>query len=141
MPRSLAMTLLALLLSCCERQPPRATVSRATDVLPRPASHSTAATELARSYAESRMSGWKLQASAAGSDCSVLFIEAKIILEDAMVEALHYGAGPYDIIDGGVRSFYRQKRFRGVVYKDSTQRTWSYGAVTRGEALAMTPCH
>jgi hypothetical protein len=58
-----------------------------------------------------------------------------------MVEAMHYGAGAYDIYDGGVQQFLRERAFRGVAYKDGSGRVWTYGAVTQNEAEALVPCH
>lgn len=98
------------------------------------------ADQFTQRYAQSRLSGWNVRASAAGTDCAVLFVRANIILEDSMIEAMHYGAGAYDIYDGGVQHFYRQRAFRGVAYKDSSGRVWTYGAVDETEAEALTPC-
>jgi hypothetical protein len=92
-------------------------------------------------YAQSRLSRWNVRASAAGSDCAVLFLETSVILEDAMVEAMHYGAGAYDVYDGGVQRFSREHAFRGVAYKDRSGRVWSYGAVTPAEAERLASCH
>lgn len=99
-----------------------------------------AAHAFTRRYAQSRFSGWNIRADAAGADCDVLFVNTSIVLEESMVEALHYGAGTYDIYDGGVQHFSRQQAFRGVAYKDRSARVWTYGAVSAAEAEAMTAC-
>ena len=92
-------------------------------------------------YARSRMSGWKVRAQAAGTDCAILFVETPIIMEESMVDALHYGAGKYDIYSGGVQQFCRDRSFRGVAYKDGSGRVWAYGAVSQNEAETVRPCH
>lgn len=92
-------------------------------------------------YARSRLSAWNIRAQAAGDDCSVLIVQTPIIMEDSMVEAMHYGAGAYDVYDGGVQRFSRDRTFRGVAYKDGSGRLWTYGAVTQSEAETLTPCH
>jgi len=100
-----------------------------------------AAAILTERYARSRLSAWNILAQAAGDDCSVLIVETPIVLEDSMVEALHYGAGAYDVYHGGVQRFSRDRTFRGVTYKDGSGRLWTYGAVTQSEAEALAPCH
>ena len=57
-----------------------------------------------------------------------------------MVEALHYGAGAYGVYDGGVQRFSRDRAFRGVAYKDSSGRIWTYGNVSVAEVAAMKRC-
>ena len=130
-------TLLVLMTGSCEPRP-WATSSQASvhdDVRVR------AAGLMTDRYARSRFSGWNIRASAAGADCAVLYVETPIVLEDAMVEALHYGAGAYDVVEGGVQQFSRERTFRGVAYKDGTGRLWTYGAVTASEAEGMRQCH
>ena len=100
-----------------------------------------AAHAFTRRYAQSRFSGWNIRADAAGTDCDVLFVNTSIILEESMIEAMQYGAGTYDIYDGGVQHFYREQTFRGVAYKDGSERIWTYGAVSVAEAEGMTACH
>jgi hypothetical protein len=100
-----------------------------------------AANAFARRYAQSRFSQWNIRANAAGEDCDVLFINASVTLEESMIEAMQYGAGAYDIYDGGVQRFYRDRTFRGVAYQDGSERVWTYGAVSVAEAERMTPCH
>ena len=99
-----------------------------------------AAKVLTERYAQSRFAPWNVHAAAAGSDCAVLLVQTSVILEPGMVEALHYGAGPYDVVDGGVRQFYPERTFRGVVYKDSTGRVWNYGSVSAREAETLPLC-
>jgi hypothetical protein len=91
-------------------------------------------------YAHSRLSGWDIRASAAGVDCDVLFVRTSIILEDSLIEAMHYGAGAYDVYTGGVQQFCRDRTFRGVAYKDASEKVWTYGAVTIGEGESLQPC-
>jgi hypothetical protein len=91
-------------------------------------------------YSRSRLSGWNIRASAAGADCDILNIEVPIILEDSMVEAIHYGAGSYDVYAGGVQHFSHERTFRAVSYKDASGRVWTYGPLSRNEAEALVPC-
>jgi len=91
-------------------------------------------------YQHSPLSTWNVRAHVAGSDCDVLYVETSIILEDAMIEAMHYGAGAYEnIYPGGVQRFSKEHAFRGVAYKDVSGRVWTYGDIAKTEAL--TPCH
>ena len=99
-----------------------------------------AANAFTRRYAQSRFSGWNIRADAAGTDCDVLLVRTSIVLEESMIEAMHYGAGAYDIYDGGVQHFCREQTFRGVAYKDASDRVWTYGAVSVAEAEGMTAC-
>ena len=102
--------------------------------------HVAAADTFTTLYSRSRLSGWKVQARAASADCSVLLIETSIIMEASMIEAMHYGSGAYDVYDGGVQRFYRDRGFRGVAYKDSSGTIWTYGGVTEREAETLAPC-
>ncbi len=102
--------------------------------------HVSAAEAFTRRFSESRLSEWKVRAAAAGKDCSVLLIQTSIIMEDSLVEALHYGSGAYSVYDGGVQSFYRHRAFRAAVYKDSTGKIWTYGATTTTEAKSLEHC-
>jgi hypothetical protein len=102
--------------------------------------HVAAADTFTTIYSKSRLSGWKVTARAASTDCSVLLIDASIIMEDSMIEAMHYGSGAYDVYDGGVQRFYRDRGFRGVAYRDSSGALWTYGAVTALEAETLAPC-
>ena len=99
-----------------------------------------AADALTKRYASSRLASWQLRASAAGRDCAVLFVQTPIVLEDSMVEAMHYGGGAYGVYAGGVRQFVRDRAFRGVAYKDASGRIWTYG-VAPHEAEELVPCH
>ena len=118
--------LLLLTLAACESQPDDIRVT-------------SAATFTAR-YAKSRFADWKVRANAAGGDCDVLLIRTAILIDDRMVEALHYGGGPYDVYDGGVQHFYRERKFRGVAYRDPSGAVWTYGAVTKEDAETLKPC-
>lgn len=101
----------------------------------------SSASVLTERYSHSRLSDWHVRASAAGRDCAVLFVETSMIMDDSIVEAIHYGAGAYDVLEGGVQNFYRERTFRGVAYKDPTGRIWTYGGVTRIEAEKVSRCH
>jgi len=131
MTRILAMTLSALLglVSCrLNRQPEQDSTRR------------SAASALTDRYAHSALSRWDVRGRAAGRDCGVLYVETSIILEDSMVEALHYGIGAYDVYAGGIQQFSRDRAFRGVAYKDSSGRVWTFGEVSPAEAGAPVPC-
>lgn len=93
-----------------------------------------------RRYTHSRFSGWNIRAGAAGADCDVLFVQSSIVLDDSMVEAIHYGAGSYGVVNGGVQQFYRDWWFRGVAYKDASERVWTYGDLAAGEGEGLAPC-
>ncbi|MCU1231111.1 MAG: hypothetical protein JWO97_3995 [Acidobacteria bacterium] len=99
----------------------------------------SAASLFTKKYAQSRLSSWNVRGRAAGADCGVLFVDASIILEESMVEALHYGAGAYDVYPGGVQGFSRDHSFRGTAYRDLSGRVWTYGEISSTEAL--TSCH
>jgi hypothetical protein len=94
--------------------------------------HAAAARLFTQRYAQSRFRAWHVRATAAGRDCDVLLVETSIVLEDSMIEAMHY--------DGGVQRFCREGSFRGVAYKDSSGRLWTYGGVTAAEAETLQPC-
>ncbi|MBV9069886.1 MAG: hypothetical protein JO093_05225 [Acidobacteria bacterium] len=105
-----------------------------------PEKHVASANFFTNRYAHSRFAGWKVHASARGRDCDVLLVETDMVMEDSMVEAMHYGAGAYGVVDGGVQRFYRDRSFRGVAYKDSSGRIWTYGNVTAQDAATLSPC-
>lgn len=125
------LSLLVLIVAACDGhwQPPAATMER-----------SNAAKVFTERYAKSRVADWDVQATPGGAGCDVLFIRTAVVLDEARVESMHYGAGRYDVIEGGVRDFYPRRTFRGVVYKDSAGRTWAYGAVSAAEAEVLTAC-
>jgi hypothetical protein len=101
-----------------------------------------AATFVTDLYSRSRLATWNVRASAAGADCAVLLINVSIIMEDSMVEAMHYGAGDYEVYTGGLRNFSRQHRFRAVVYEDSSRHRWPYPATLPiNEPESLAPCH
>jgi hypothetical protein len=91
-------------------------------------------------YAKSRLARWNLKARAAGPDCSVLLVDTSLILEDSLIEALHYGAGAYAVQEGGVQGFCRQRTFRAAVYHDRSGRMWTFGDVQPSEAPGLKPC-
>jgi hypothetical protein len=95
---------------------------------------------LTQLYTNSALASWKVRAAAAGRDCRILHVKTSIIMEDAMVDALHFGAGAYDIYEGGVHSFSTERAFRGVAYTDATGKMWTYDAVTAREADRLEPC-
>jgi hypothetical protein len=99
-----------------------------------------AAQLLTSDCAASRLSALKVHASAAGSDCGILFIETPMVLEGAIVEAMHYGNGAYELYHGGFYQFSRARAFRGVTYKDGSGEVWFYGNVSRSEAESLRPC-
>jgi hypothetical protein len=117
---------LLLLTACGSRRPDNAQV--------------TAASELTRECAHSRFEKWHVRASAAGKDCAILLVETAIVLDDSLVEALHYGGGADDVPRGGVQQFSREKGFRGVTYRDASARVWSYGAVSAREENGVAEC-
>jgi hypothetical protein len=127
--RSFFIGALCIVLSCNSRQ-----AASRTNV------HVTAATLLTQRYATSPFAAWHIRATAAGSDCSVLVLQTEIILEDAMIEAMHYGAGAYNTFPGGVKQFTTDHAFRGVIYEDVSGRRWPYGAVTEREKEEVTQC-
>jgi hypothetical protein len=119
------------------------TVLAACESNPKPSASDVriaAARTFSQRYAHSWLAGWNVRARVAGRDCDVLLVDTSIIMEDSMIEALHYGGGTYGVVDGGVQNFYRQRSFRGVVYKDSTARVWTYGGVTSEEVPTLQRC-
>jgi hypothetical protein len=102
--------------------------------------HVSAASLLTNEYSNSRLADWNVRAAAAGANCDVLLVETSVILEDSMVNALHYGAGAYGVHAGGVQRFSTEYSFRGVAYKDSTGHVWTFGGVTAAEIETLTQC-
>lgn len=105
-----------------------------------PDGHVTAASALTRRYADSRFQKWNVRASAAGRDCSVLLVETSIVLDESMVEAMHYGTGPYAVEGRGLQNFSREGGFRGVVYRDPTERVFPYGDLRDEDPRSLPPC-
>jgi hypothetical protein len=103
--------------------------------------HVIAARSFTTTCAASRLAGWNVRGSAAGNDCGILLIETPMILEDAVVEAMHYGTGAYDLYKGGVNQFGRARGFRGIAYRDGSGQLWRYGNVSQTEAESLKPCH
>jgi hypothetical protein len=83
---------------------------------------------------------WNVSAHAAGPRCDVLVLDAGVIMEDSMIEAMHFGTGPYQEVTGSLQRFYHQQGFRGVAYRDKSEKIWTYGNVTEQEAPALVPC-
>lgn len=131
MKRTVATTLFVLIgiVSCKSNRHPAQTDTRMS-----------AATTLTDRYSHSALSRWDVRGRAAGTDCSVLYVETAIILEESMVEALHYGVGAYDVYTGGIQQFSRDRAFRGVAYRDSSGKVWTFGEVSPAEAGALVPC-
>lgn len=98
--------------------------------------HAADANELTVEYANSRFARWQIRGTATGDDDAVLCVSVAIVLDDSMVEALQYGGGFYDVYGGGIQSFMKERRFRGVTYVDRTGRVWMYGIVSPTEARA-----
>ncbi|HSY50411.1 MAG TPA: hypothetical protein VLC46_16485 [Thermoanaerobaculia bacterium] len=94
------------------------------------------AAALTKIYAGSRVSGLRLEAKAAPMDRSILLIRIGIPVDDSQVEAIHYGTGSFGVTPNGIRRFYLDHRFRGVIYQDATGATWAYGSV-RTEEVAV----
>jgi hypothetical protein len=99
-----------------------------------------AASLLTRRCAASRLAKWNIRGIAAGADCSVLLVDTSMVLDDSLVEAIHYGTGPYAVVDGGVRQFSRLRAFRAVAYRDRIGRVRTYGDLTQTEAEELQPC-
>lgn len=127
--RSLASLALALSLcgACGQPQP----------LAPHDESIPTMSAQLFTSrYSASRLASWNVRATAAGPRCDVLRIDVDVVLEDAMVQAMHYGEAAYDVYEGGVKQFAAERHFRGVVYADPTGKRWKFGAVPK----TLQPC-
>ncbi|HEX9981737.1 MAG TPA: hypothetical protein VGF69_00605 [Thermoanaerobaculia bacterium] len=122
---ALALALLAA--AACETAPPRD-------------SHVIAAETLTNDCAKSRLADWKVQATAVGRNCDVLQIQTANVMEPSMVEAVHYGYGYYDLYEGGVQQFHRERGFRAVFYRDREGNVWSYG-IEKVEIANLVPCH
>lgn len=129
MRRTVALLFLLMFGSCESNRPPSAARERVAE-----------ASAFTHRYAQSRLARWDVRARAAGADCSVLLVETAIVLEDSMVEALHYGGGSYDVYRGGVQQFWHDRAFRGVAYRDSTGHLWTFGDVGNAEAAALVVC-
>ena len=118
---------LALIAGCTQKQPPD--------------HHITDANGVTRTFAASRFASWNIRATANGRDCAALVIQTSMLLEDSMVEAMHYGAGSYDTYKGGLKQFTREHEFRGVAYRDVSGRVWRYDDVSQQEAEGADVCH
>ena len=87
-----------------------------------------AADYFTRRYADSRFAKWHIR-------------ETSQVMDDSLIEALHYGAGAYAIVDGGVQNFLEVRGFRGVIYTDPTKRHWTFGVVPEAQSAEIEPCH
>ena len=103
--------------------------------------HVSAASMLTQRYSHSKFEKWNVRARAAGRDCRVLLVETSIILDDSMVEAMHYGAGNYAVEGRGMQHFSRESAFHGVVYRDQTNHVWTYGDLGPEEAESIAACN
>lgn len=92
-------------------------------------------------YARSPLAEWNIRVKAAGPDCKILVVNIGVIMDDSMIEAMHYGAGPYGIFEGGVKRYYLERSFRGVAYKDASGKTWPFGSLSESESKEPDPCH
>jgi hypothetical protein len=132
-----AIFLLLAAMGCDANRPPAGHTVHNEE--PDPARHIAAAHDFTDRFAHSRLSAWKVRGGAAGGDCAVLTVDVSIILDESMVEAMHYGAGAYAVYGGGVERFVRDRDFRGVAYRDASGRQWAYG-LAPGEAESLRPC-
>lgn len=101
---------------------------------------SSAAALFTKRYASSRFAQWGVTARPAGSDCAVLLIRTRVLLDNARVETLQYGAGSSEVWEGGAQRFSRERGFRGVAYRDGADLAWSFDNVTPQEEKTLRPC-
>lgn len=140
MTRNMRLWCLLALVACAD-EPRQLPVTAAAMQRPSMARQRIAAAdELTRQYADSRLAKWNIRAHAAGPQCSALVVEIDLIMEDTLIESLHYGVGAYDMIEGGVQRFYRERAFRGVAYRDATANVWTYGILSPPEVKTLEPC-
>jgi hypothetical protein len=99
-----------------------------------------AASLLTRRCAASRLAKWNIRGIASGADCSILLVDTSMVLDDSLVEAIHYGTGPYAVVEGGVRQFTRVRAFRGVAYRDRIGRVRTYGDLAQTDTEELRPC-
>jgi hypothetical protein len=121
--------------------PPKAAPLAATSVAINEDVRIASAVLLKSEYDRSPLADWGIRVKAAGSDCRILLIHAGVIMDDTMIEAMHYGAGSYAVYEGGVQRFYLERSFRGVAYTDSSEKVWTFGTISEAEAAAAEPCH
>jgi hypothetical protein len=57
-----------------------------------------------------------------------------------MVEAMHYGTGPYALDRHGVEKYAHDGGFHGVVYRDPTDHLFPYGDLRDEDPHALAPC-
>lgn len=89
-------------------------------------SHTADANDLTARYGSSRFAKWRIRGKATGPDGSLLCVSIGIVVDDSMIQALHYGSGLYDVYPGGIQGFMKDRRFRAVTYTDKTGRKWGY---------------
>lgn len=126
MIQRIGFLLLLLCAAACEQGPNSVRISSAS--------------AFARRYSQSKLSKMDVRASASGPDCSILLVETGVPLNAVTVEALQYGADDYDLWDGGVQQFCRERAFSGVVYRDLNGEIWTYGAITPVEGKSIKRC-
>jgi len=97
------------------------------------ACHAPTASREAAEAAESFARNHQLQVSVAGSDCRVLLISSETAFDDDRVESIHYETD-------GAEQFAHDHGFRAVIYRDSTDNYWTYGATTQDEARSLPHC-
>jgi hypothetical protein len=135
--RTILVTLLIIGAARCERTTaPAAHIETSNSKQ----AHTASAALFTAQCARSRLAKWDIRADATGADCGVLLVETPIVLEDSMVEAMHFGTGAYDVFEGGVQHFSRDRAFRGVAYKDGSGRIWTYGSVAPAASRELRPC-
>ena len=127
--KRIATAALFILIACKSNRQPAQDMAR-----------KSAANALTDRYAHSALARWDVRGRAAGTDCGVLYVETAIIMEDSMVDALHYGVGAYDVYRGGIQQYSRDRTFRGVAYKDRSGKVWTFGEVGPAETEASAPC-
>jgi hypothetical protein len=133
---TLAAIALTLMAACTDRPQTDAAIQQQAARSARVA----AARAFTRDCAASHLASWKFRGTAAGGDCRILVVDTSMILEDPIVEAMHYGTGSYELYDGGVLHFSRDRAFRGVAYRDRTRHLWTYGDVTARDTQDLQPC-
>lgn len=136
----LAMLVACALLTSCTSDTPAATMPHRMAKDGGQSDRVRAAAALTKRYARPPFHEWNVQAEAAGRQCNVLIVRTPVVMESSMVDAMHHGAGEYEVDGSGVQSFYLEEAFRGVAYRDGSDRIWTYGAVTAAEVEELVPC-
>ncbi|HYR29742.1 MAG TPA: hypothetical protein VEU30_14835 [Thermoanaerobaculia bacterium] len=110
----------------------RTVAASALSIEPRRELRIATARDLTSLYAASALGEWNVNATAAGPDCTILFVQTPVTMERTMVDAMHYGLGSYRVSETSIDQLYRARSFRGVLYKDGSRRLWAYGDVAEG---------